>query len=392
MQELPQGSAVMVSYVLNDHVDATLGHGRGSHYQSNADCHGHVVAHYPPRPLQQTCRTRQFEFHPKLPDVLLTGDRSGGASILDLSTNVLHPRLVIGPNPLLALVWLRHEPMTAVCGAARSGGITFMKYDPNASASEPALQRHSSVGAFPQLSSLSANCTDDFLLVSGITPDVAVYDVRTGTVLQQAFGVHEHLINISRFCNTSPHVFATASFDHTCRVWDLRQPLTPNRAVRTLATGGQNVMCCFSPDDTRLLCSGVDTRIMQVEVPSWRQTPTRFPLRDPVHQDRYRRSIYMSSGQHIVTAATEEAHMQLLSVEGTNLGTVDFRDLGQRWGTQPEGGNEMQDNYTLFVQSVRAHPVVPNRIGVLLCPDRGHKSCVTLVDIHPDALRESYQS
>merc|ERR1719266_824447 len=162
MQELPQGSAVMVSYVLNDHVDATLGHGRGSHYQSNADCHGHVVAHYPPRPLQQTCRTRQFEFHPKLPDVLLTGDRSGGASILNISTNVLHPLLVIGPNPLLALVWLRHEPLTAVCGAARSGGITFMKYDPNASASEPALQRHSSVQEFPHLSSLSANCTDDF--------------------------------------------------------------------------------------------------------------------------------------------------------------------------------------------------------------------------------------
>jgi len=93
--------------------------------------------------------------------------------------------------------------------------------------------------------------------------------------------------------------------------------------------------------------------------------------------------------------------MQLLSVEGGNLGTVDFRDLGQRWGEQwptiaeaaeLDGGNEIQDNYTLFVQSVRAHPVVPNRIGVLLCPDRGHKSCVTLVDIHPDALRESYQS
>ena len=95
----------------------------------------------------------------------------------------------------------------------------------------------------------------------------------------RGIGVHSHLINISRFAHGAPHIFATASLDHTCKVWvyvmlyhintymytylciylyiyiyiyiyithtckvwDLRTKLTRERPVSILRTRGPNVM------------------------------------------------------------------------------------------------------------------------------------------------------
>eukprot|EP00929_Paragymnodinium_shiwhaense_P028266 TRINITY_DN16422_c0_g1_i1.p1 TRINITY_DN16422_c0_g1~~TRINITY_DN16422_c0_g1_i1.p1 ORF type:complete len:939 (+),score=103.11 TRINITY_DN16422_c0_g1_i1:83-2899(+) len=414
-----------------------------------------IVPHYQPVLLPQTCRARQFEFHPALPNVLLTGDRKGSVNVVDMEEQgeALRPPLVVGSCPLLALVWMRHHPQTAVCGVSQSGKIMFLKYDPHARISKPALQRVHTSEEFPRLSSLSANCTDDFLLASGIVPNIAVYDVHTGKVLTQAQGVHESFINISRFSNNSPHIFATASFDNTCKVWDLRQPLLRDRPMKVLNTGFHNVMCVFSPDDRHLLCSGVDTRIAQFEVPTWRQTPGSFELREPVHQDRYRRSTYLANGQYIVTAATEESHLHLLTADGHKAGVVDFRGVVQRWtkkaalsaaqarfegSTGPtlqrrmrscpfgtlldwagswqkpkavksstctatksaaggaqhliQGSVHLDDadldsgstrRHHEFVQSIRTHPQIATRIGVLLSFAEGEQSYVSVVDIDP---------
>jgi WD40 repeat protein len=194
-------------------------------------------------------------------------------------------------------------------------------------------------------------------------------------------------------------VFATASFDHTCRVWDLRRPLARGRPIASLGTSSCNVMCTFSPDDSRLLCSGVDTSITQFEVPSWRQTPARFLSRRSTHQDRYRRSMYLGSGHHFATAATEESYLHVMSVEGDNLGKVDFQSLGHHWTSTgifnpaSRGAAVSQAHQTLpsectYVQSLRPHPVVQGRLGVLLCPPDSDQSCVALVDLDPQALGE----
>jgi len=433
-----------------------------------------IVPHYKPKLLPTTLGTRQFEFHPSLPDLILMGDKRGSLNIFDIEAQEVHPPLVVDSSPMLGLVCLRHHPQTAICGASHSGNISFLKYDPEAALSAPALQRIHTIEEFPKLSSLSANCTDDFLLASGISPNIAVYDVRTGKVLLGAQGVHEHVVNISRFCNSSPHIFATASFDHTCKVWDLRQKILPNRSVKTLNTGFHNVMCIFSPDDKHVLCSGVDTRIMQFEVPSWRQTPEQFQLREPMHRERYRRSTYLATGQHFVTAATEESHMHILGVNGKKFGVVDFRGVVQEWvdrgatqsasrqktseaescclqappsyfdvasmgqgramhlpfqshssgsaasfvrsdhtARQQDSGNRLADasfsaepvdtgqlvcgrvrlddadsnggssrNNHEFVQSIRTHQTVTNRIGVLLSMKQTEQSYVVLVDMH----------
>lgn len=294
---------------------------------SGEDAREPIAPHFPPVLLRSTLRVRQFEFHPSLPDVLLTGDKEGCVNAFDVESNVVHPPLSVGDCPMLALAWMKRHPQQAVCGVSHTGTIQFLKYCPNAPLTEPSLKCTIAVEDFPKLSSLSLNCSDDFLLASGISPDLAVYDVQTGKVLQRAFEAHDNFINISRFCNTSPHVFATASFDQACRVWDLRQPLTQARAVKTLHTGGRNVMCVFSPDDKFLLCSGVDTRLKQFEVPSWAQTPESFPLRQPLHEERYRRSTYLSNSRYIVTGATEESHLHVMNTQGVNLGVVNLRGV-----------------------------------------------------------------
>lgn len=299
-----------------------------------------IAPHYPPVLVPGTLRVRQFEFHPSLPDVILTGDKQGRVNAIDVESDAVHPALQVGVCPVLALSWMRHHPQYAVCGASHTGTIEFFKYSPDAPPNQPSLRCISALEEFPKLSSLSLNCTDDFLLASGISPNLAVYDVHTGKVLQRGFGVHDNFINISRFCNTSPHIFATASFDHACRVWDLRQPLTQATAVKTLHTAGRNVMCIFSPDDKYLLCSGVDTRMRQFEVPSWAEAPEKFALRQPMHEERFRRSTYLANSRFIVTGATEESHLHLMNTQGENLGVINFRGVLARRTKVPQVPHE----------------------------------------------------
>jgi len=352
-----------------------------------------------PQLLPGTMRTRQFEFHPSL-DVLLIGDTTGHVTVEEFNPanpssglrrrstgSQRPPPLLIEPSPVLALAWLRHYPQIAICGATRSGRIIMLRYEPDTGAAKPVLNQVADVeGKLPRLSSLSANCTDDFLVASGTSPNVTIYDMQTMRTMIQAPGVHGHFINTCRFCRTAPHIFATASFDHTCKVWDIRQPLVREHPITTLATGGHNVMCDFSPDDTRLLCSGLDTRVMQFDVRTWRQVPQKIPLRDPVYADRFRRSIYLTSGRHFVTAATEETHLNVMSVEGENRGTVDFKDTVQHW--TPHEADQLPEGRpaSVFVQSIRANPAEKNGIGVLLSQGQGKHSCVALVDLNPQCL------
>jgi hypothetical protein len=307
--------------------------------------------------LPSTHQARQFEFHPLLPRVLLTGNKKGGVNVVhaDEDTPLWSP-LVLDTCPVLGLSWMKHHPELAVCGAAHSGKISFLKFNPDAEERTCALEPLATVESFPKLSSMSVNCSDDFLLASGFTHDLALYDVQTGRVLTRLHGAHTHFVNISRFAHRSPHIFATASFDHTCKVWDLRQPLNSSHPVRSLPTDGLNVMVTFSPDDKYLLSSGVDTRITQWELPSFRQTPNLFPLRAAIHQARYRRSMYFADSTRFVSAATDESHLRVLSTDGRNLGVVDFRGFLSQ---QTEKANGVVNTYGGNLETESAIPRLP---------------------------------
>lgn len=112
---------------------------------------------------------------------------------------------------------------------------------------------------FEQLTSLHVNSTDDQLLASSYSKGLALYDLASGKRLQLFTNIHQEPINVSKFSHHSPYVFATSSFDHDVKMWDLRQ--NPMRPCYTASSSRGNVMVCFSPDDLYLLVSAVDNEV-----------------------------------------------------------------------------------------------------------------------------------
>ncbi|CAE7158322.1 unnamed protein product, partial [Symbiodinium pilosum] len=83
--------------------------------------------------------------------------------------------------------------------------------------------------------------TDDYFMTSGFCIDVGLYDVVTGRRIKTFRNLHQNFINILRFSHRTPQLFATASFDHTCKVWDLRDPnLNADKPVACCSTDTLN--------------------------------------------------------------------------------------------------------------------------------------------------------
>ncbi|CAD7928764.1 unnamed protein product [Amoebophrya sp. A120] len=275
----------------------------------------------PVRVLEATKQARQFEFAPFAPDrLMLVGDKHGHASVVDIvKDKKVGTSVFIDANPLLGLSWLPLFPNRALIGAAHSGSVCMIQRDVETNN----LQKLHLYQPFMQLSSLSANATNDYFVASGFAHELGVFDVNRNFPIKIINGAHEHFINISRFAHTHPHLVATASFDSTCKLWDLRQQRS-NRPCCTWHTGGLNVMCAFSPDDRYLLASGVDTRVLQYEIAQPDRTPNRFAgiLRKPSYATRYRRSVYFANSKCFVTGATDEGHVHVLGVMGENYGKI----------------------------------------------------------------------
>ena len=112
---------------------------------------------------------------------------------------------------------------------------------------------------FEQLTSVHVNSTDDRFLASGYTRDIALYDIDSGKRIQLFRDMHRDPINVAKFANHSPFLFATSSFDRDVKMWDLRQNML--RPCYTTSSSRENVMVCFSPDDHYLLVSAVDNEV-----------------------------------------------------------------------------------------------------------------------------------
>lgn len=116
---------------------------------------------------------------------------------------------------------------------------------------------------FEQLTSVHVNSMDDRLLVSGYTRNIAFYDIATGGRMELFRDLHCEPINVAKFANHSPFLFATSSFDCDVKMWDLRE--TPVRPCYTVSSSRENVMVCFSPDDHYLLVSAVDNEVFHID-------------------------------------------------------------------------------------------------------------------------------
>jgi len=342
-----------------------------------------VAVQHSRRLLLCSSGVRQFEFHPVRNSIMLAGRKDGVISVLDYESDAQTHKLEVDSYPILGLSWLHTRPEWAVVGASQSGTICTVRYDET----NPGRMEHVQLEPFLHLSSLSVNCTDDFFMTSGFCIDLGLYDLVTGRRINTFRGLHQNFINILRFAHRSPHIFATASFDHTCKIWDLRAPINADRPVALLSTETLNVICCFSPDDQHVLCSGVDSALQQFSVTS-QQEPvcSRFPL-PPLRSDtNYRRSLYLADGNLIATAATNESLLRIYTASAPHkhLGHIDFKGmllkrrqsahhtlgLGGRLGLQ-RGEHVVARSSELnaveeYVQSLRCHPTDPTLLGTLL--------------------------
>lgn len=153
---------------------------------------------------------------------------------------MLNDQLLAGSdNGSLNLYDINHMPPNIADAYCSSGIVTYDRFE--------------------QLTSVHVNSTDDWFLVSGYSKHVALYDIGSGKRLKLFNNMHREPINVAKFSNHSPSIFATSSFDHDVKLWDLRQTL--ERPCYTSSSSRGNVMVCFSPDDLYLLVSTVDNEV-----------------------------------------------------------------------------------------------------------------------------------
>ncbi|KAF7129725.1 hypothetical protein RHSIM_Rhsim10G0162500 [Rhododendron simsii] len=156
---------------------------------------------------------------------------------------------------------------------------------------------------FDQLTSVHVNSTDEWFLASGYSKNVALCEIGCGRHLQVFVDMHQEHINVVKFANHSPSIFATSSFDQDVKMWDLRQkPIFP---CYTAASSRGNVMVCFSPDDRYLLVSAVDNEVKQLLAADGR-LHLDFNIVSTGSSQNYTRSYYMNGRDYVISGSCDE--------------------------------------------------------------------------------------
>lgn len=173
-----------------------------------------------------------------------------------------------------------------------------------------------------------------------IQKNVALYDINTGKCLNVFSDMHHQHINVVKFSNYSPSIFATSSFDQDVKMWDLRQ--RPIQPCFTATSSRGNVMVCFSPDDLYLLVSAVDNEVKQLSAVDGRIL-LDFQIASTGSSQNYTRSYYMNGRDYIISGSCDENVVRICCAQtGRRL-----RDISL------EG---RQSGASMFVQSLRGDP------------------------------------
>lgn len=152
-------------------------------------------------------------------------------------------------DAVLGLCWLRQPCNSSRLVSGSSTGVlscTDVSSEINALRADgwddqaPSTQEFTSGFAqFSKLTSVHVNADDTRVLASGYSHTPVVYDLATGQVVAEYTDVHSGHVNITRFANHSPTIFATSSFDKTVKMWDLRQryPISQQSIIRAFIRG-----------------------------------------------------------------------------------------------------------------------------------------------------------
>ncbi|CAM9761535.1 unnamed protein product, partial [Choristocarpus tenellus] len=235
--------------------------------------------------------------------------------------------------------------------------------------------------AFHKLTSVHINSTDRFMMASGYSNNVRLFDLETSKVVREFHEVHTDHINISRFANHSPFMFATSSFDCTVKAWDARRGRSP---IYSCKSDNGHVMLCFRqdhkivegggmhPDDVFLLTSAIDNEVKQYLALDGRlHMKLDIPKRQ--HHDNFTRSYYTSSGRLILSGSSEEQTVRLHCAQTGNLIHSAEMYPGRK-------------HSSLYVQSLRGDPHHDFQFSVLV---NYRDTAYPLEIVHVDMLKGS---
>lgn len=288
-------------------------------------------------------RPRQFEYHPSDSSLMVFGTLDGEVIIINHENGKIVsciPSYGV-MSSVLGLCWLKKYPSLLIAGSD-NGSLKLYnihQLPPNNSGA------YSGAGSvtfddFDQLTSVHVNSADELLLASGYSKNVALYDINSGRRLQVFTNMHQEHINVVKFANHSPSLFATSSFDRDVKLWDLRQkPFLP---CYTATSSKGNVMVCFSPDDHYLLASAVDNEVKQFRAADGKLL-LDFGINPTGSSQNYTRSYYMNSRDYIISGSCDEHVVRICCAQtGRRLRDVSLEGRGS--------GSSM------FVQSLRGDP------------------------------------
>lgn len=302
--------------------------------------------------LDKGFRPRQFEYHPSDSSLMVFGTLDGEVVVINHESEriVSYIPSLGAMNSVLGLCWLKKYPSKLIAG---SDNGSLKLYDINHIPRKiTGLYGNSgcvTFDEFDQLTSVHVNATDELFLASGYSRNVALYDINSGKRLQVFTDMHRGHINVVKFANHSPSIFATSSFDQDVKMWDLRQK--PIQPCFTASSSKGNVMVCFSPDDQYILASAVDNEVRQFLAVDGRLHLV-FDIASTESSQNYTRSYYMNGRDYIISGSCDE-HIVRICCAQTGRRLRDISLEGKSLGR------------SMFVQSLRGDPFRDFNMSVL---------------------------
>lgn len=293
-------------------------------------------------------KPRQFEYHPTIDNILLLGTLNGKIILHNKEINKtlkhFNNNYHFSTNKqdyILGLSWLKKNPDSFIVGSS-NGIINLCKIH-----NEDLIMNN--FNQFKNLTNVHVNCIDQYMIVSGYSTSVIIYDIITGQISSELKEIHNDKINISKFMNLNPNCFSTASFDNSIKMWDIRCNQKP---IYTCYSSRGNIMSCFSPDDTYLLSSAIDNEVKQYMSIDGREL-FKFNIPKTGSDNNFTRTYYNASGKYILSGSTQEKNVHLYcSYTGKLIYT-----------------NEMypkRKNHSLYIQSLRGNPMNDLEFSVLV--------------------------